>query len=622
MDKYGVLQSVFGYDSFRPGQAELIDAITAGRDALGIMPTGGGKSICYQIPALLLPGITVVVSPLISLMQDQVEALRAAGASAACINSGMSAEEFRDVSRALAHGEYKIIYVAPERLILDGFLSLVARLQISLVVVDEAHCISEWGSDFRPSYLKIKEFLAALLVRPTVAAFTATATIRVRDDIVAALGMNDPIRMTTGFDRPNLTFAVLTPTNKKTELVRQVTMRGEQSGIVYCSTRRQVEKMCAVLSRAGFSATRYHAGLSSEERVRNQEDFIHDRRRVMVATNAFGMGIDKSNVSFVIHYNMPSSLEAYYQEAGRAGRDGSPADCLLFFSPSDIRTARFFILHEEEDGETKPRVERTAQTELDLARLSLMIEYCKTTSCLRGKILDYFGEAHPERCENCGNCRTNFKLVDITREAQMILSCVKRIIDRTGYPVGGYLLAQTMVGARNAKTLELGLDKLSTYGLMKEKTQGEVRDLVAYLEDAGYLETDPVHGGITLTEDAALVLFGGETVEQKVKATPLATRVLKESKQKGGGRVSVLDTRESALYDVLRGERQRIADEKGVPAYIIFTNAALYDMVRLYPKTPYEFRQVSGVGDNKLNLYCDSFLRVIAEFDATYRQQD
>ena len=491
MDKLAVLRQYFGFPSFRAGQQTLIDAVLSGRDALGVMPTGGGKSLCYELPALLLPGMTLVVSPLISLMKDQVMALRNAGIPAGCINSSMSLDELRETYRDARYGAYKLLYVAPERLLTDGFCSLAQELEIPLVAVDEAHCISQWGQDFRPSYLKIVEFLQRLPRRPAVAAFTATATAQVRADIIRILQLHEPETVVTGFDRPNLRFEVLRPKDKRTALLQLLSERRDKSGIVYCATRKTVEQVCGLLQEAGFAATRYHAGLDADERKENQEAFICDRSPVMAVTNAFGMGIDKSNVSYVIHYNMPKSVEAYYQEAGRAGRDGSPADCILLYSSGDVTTAKFLIFNSSAENEELTDEERQMVQAQDLARLEAMTGYCKTQDCLRGYLLDYFGQPHEKTCGNCGNCLAEYVTRDLTREAQMILSCVVRARNRLGYCVGASILSQTLHGSRSARVRELGLDLLPTYGLMSALPGAQIREWIELLERAGYLETDP-----------------------------------------------------------------------------------------------------------------------------------
>ena len=607
MDKYEILKTYFGHRAFRPGQETIIDAILGGRDALGIMPTGGGKSLCYQVPALGLRGLAVVVSPLISLMRDQVMALKDAGVDAAYLNSSLTGAQIQRVYRNLYDGQYKILYVAPERLGTEGFCNLAQRLPISLLAVDEAHCISQWGQDFRPSYLQIVDFLEALPTRPVVAAFTATATEAVRRDIQRILQLRDPETVITGFDRPNLRYEVRQPGNKSTELALLLADRRDQCGILYCMTRKEVERVCETLQNAGFAATRYHAGLSDGERRENQEDFIHDRKSVMVATNAFGMGIDKSNVSYVIHYSMPLSLEAYYQEAGRAGRDGSKADCILLYAPGDIQKAKFMVeLPPENDLLTEEEHQRILKQ--DKKRLNDMIGYCLTTDCLRGYILSYFGQAHPEHCGNCGNCQTAFREADITREAQMILSCVRRIRDRLGYSVGAHLLTQTLRGSKDQRVLDLGLNQLTTYGLMEKETTRQVRAYIEQLENQGYLHTDLTYKSIDLTDQAREVLFRGRTVTMAVKEVPPA--------QKGRGKKEKPAPlpADDALFAVLRETRNELARKESLPAYIIFSNATLTDMAARAPETMEEFLEVSGVGEVKARRYGEAFLAAIAEY--------
>lgn len=602
MDKADVLKQYFGHHAFRDGQEALIDGLLAGRDVLGIMPTGGGKSMCYQIPALLLPGITLVVSPLISLMKDQVMALRDAGVSAAFINSTLSLEQMYTVYQRARTGAYKIIYVAPERLLLEGFVSLAQQLQVSLFAVDEAHCISQWGQDFRPSYLKITQFLDMLPQRPPVGAFTATATEEVQQDIIRMLKLENPLCKVMGFDRPNLRFEVRSPTDKPAALQALIEERQDKSGIVYCSTRAAVERVAAQLCHHQIAATRYHAGLDDAERQQNQDDFQYDRKTIMVATNAFGMGIDKSNVSFVIHYNMPKSLEAYYQEAGRAGRDGSPAECILLFSAADINTAKFLI---ENGGSNEDLTEQQRQqrVQADMQRLGKMIGYCKTIGCLRGYILDYFGQTHQPRCGNCSNCGTDFELQDITRPAQMILSCIQRIRSHLGYSVGATLVIGVLRGSKERRLLEKRLEQLSTYGLMDNISSEQIRKYMDTLENQGLIQTNMAHSTLELTQAAGDVLFRGKKVEMRVKP---------QKKPK----VQNVTQTYGALLDRLKTVRTRLARQESVPSYIIFSNATLEDMAAKRPHSIEEFLEVNGVGATKANRYGEAFLAAIAD-DAT-----
>ena len=609
MAKHQVLERFFGYTEFRPGQETLIDGVLSGRDVFGIMPTGGGKSLCYQIPALLMPGITLVVSPLISLMRDQVLALKSVGIPAAYINSTLSAQQMQLVYRNLLAGFYKIVYIAPERLDYAGFAGVVSKLKISFLAVDEAHCISQWGQDFRPSYLRIVNFIDSLPVRPVVGAFTATATAQVREDVERILQLRDPVRIVTGFDRPNLFFDVIHPEKKEKELLRLLASRRQKSGIIYCATRKRVESVCDLLNEKGYAATRYHAGLEEEERTQNQEDFIHDRCPVMVATNAFGMGIDKSNVSYVIHYNMPKSMEAYYQEAGRAGRDGTEADCILLFNRADIRTAEFLINNGSENEELDPQ-QREMIRQQELRRLDAMVAYCQSSSCLRGYILEYFGQTHPEICGKCGTCQTEFERKDITRESQMLLSCVKRVRDKLGYGVGITVIGRVLRGSKDQKVLEQGLNRLSTYGILPEKSRTEIRAIAGHLEAEGYLETEPEHQTLRLTPKAAEILYQGKPVQMPMRKAPEPISVKSPVP-------AALTAMDADLYDVLRALRARLAKESNVPPFVIFSNATLQDMAQKKPTTVTAFKRVSGVGELKATWYAKPFLEAIKQFELT-----
>ena len=598
--KEQVLRDVFGFSSFRGGQEELIDGILAGRDVLGIMPTGGGKSLCYQVPGLVMEGVTLVISPLISLMRDQVMALKNAGVSAAYVNSSLTPNQIRLVYQNIRMGMYHIIYVAPERLLNDGFLEAIQSRQVSMVTVDEAHCISQWGQDFRPSYLKIVDFLRCLPLRPVVSAFTATATERVRQDIENILELRSPIRVVTGFDRPNLRFEVRKPKRKPGAIIELVQQRRDRSGIVYCSTRKNVEEVCQRLQDAGIRATRYHAGLPDRERQENQEDFLYDRSTVMVATNAFGMGIDKSNVGYVIHYNMPQSLESYYQEAGRAGRDGAKAECLLLYSAGDVETAKYLISHPT--GEADPET-RQQQFLLDMQRLEAMVGYCKTERCLRGYILDYFGQTHEERCGNCGNCDTALQEEDITELARDFLLCIREMEDRLGYNLGLTSVVRVLLGSRERRLLDMGLNRLQLYGARQALGRDKLAAVADSLEAQGYLRKDPNHGGVTLTEEALGVLSGGKTVTMLVRQE--AERPLPQRTQ---------SQNDPSLFEVLRTLRTGLARREGVPAYIIFSNATLEDMARKKPKTIEEFSHVSGVGSIKAERFGLLFLKAIEDY--------
>lgn len=598
-DKLSVLKDYFGHDSFRDGQEQIVDALLDGRDALCIMPTGAGKSMCYQIPALLFDGVTIVVSPLISLMKDQVGSLVQSGVPAAYINSSLSYPQFLRVLSNVEHGKYKIIYVAPERLLTDGFLDACKKIKISMVAVDEAHCVSQWGQDFRPSYLKIISFVESLANRPIVGAFTATATNDVKEDIKKILRLENPFEITTGFDRPNLFFGVIKSSSKDEKLIDLIRERGDRSGIVYCATRKNVESVCELLCDNGFSAARYHAGLDEYERRKNQEDFVFDRKNIMVATNAFGMGIDKSNVTYVIHYNMPKNIESYYQEAGRAGRDGGEADCILLYSPKDVRLNRFMI--ENSEGNDELTIEENEQIhERDFERLKYMTFYSTTNDCLRGFILRYFGGEKKAYCGKCSNCLSVHKLVDVTIDAQKIMSCIAR----TGQRYGKTVICDVLKGSKSEKILKAELNNQSTYGIMKEVTARHIFGTIDFLAEKEYISADNETEVLKLLPKSRDVLFGRERLV--MKKVENSEKVVKTHRPE----VPV----NSDLLDALKALRKGIASKKSVPAYVIFTDATLIDMCKKCPETPDEMLEVSGVGRTKLEKFGKQFLEEIAKF--------
>lgn len=595
MDKLTALKTYFGYDSFREGQEELIDALCTGCDVFGIMPTGAGKSLCYQIPAVLLGGITIVVSPLISLMKDQVSALNQAGIRACYLNSSLSYRQYRLALQYAAEGKYRIAYVAPERLLTPEFLAFAQSADIRLLCVDEAHCVSQWGHDFRPAYLDIARFVELLPKRPTMAAFTATATRAVRKDILKLLGLKQPMLKTTGFDRKNLHFSVITPPDKYRALKRQIDRHAEEdSGIVYCLTRKAVEEVCEQLVADGYSATRYHAGLEDTERSQNQDDFRFDRKKIMVATNAFGMGIDKSNVRYVIHYNMPKNMESYYQEAGRAGRDGLPSDCVLLFADRDVAIGRFIIEHAGEDGEPRDP-ERVAQ-EIDL--LMKMEGYCKTTDCLRAYILRYFGEDAPDECGACSNCEGDFVISDVTDRAEKILGCVTTCRERFGAGV----IADTVRGSSSQKLKLNRMDKNPYYAALCTETDEQIHALIDHLCVRGYLMRDtdglPV---LRLTARGTDVLNGIERVTMRTEKMP--DRPVTRKSLRG------------TLFETLRVLRLELAKREFVPPYAVFSDNTLQQMSEKRPRDEEELLAISGVGQTKLKKYGKLFLDAIRNFE-------
>ncbi len=604
MDKYEILRKYFGYDSFRQGQERLIDHILEGRDVLGIMPTGSGKSLCFQVPAFMMKGITLVISPLISLMKDQVSALNQAGLHAAFLNSSLTTSQYYKALSYASQGRYPIIYVAPERLLTDSFLNFALQAEIAMVAVDEAHCISQWGQDFRPSYLKITEFISLLPRRPVVSAFTATATSQVREDIIRILDLRDPDIVTTGYDRPNLYLEVQTPKDKYAALKNCIDSHPGQCGIVYCLTRKLVEEVCQKLNQDGLSATRYHAGLSDQERQHNQDDFIYDRARIMVATNAFGMGIDKSNVRYVVHYNMPKNLESYFQEIGRAGRDGEPADCLLLYSGQDVVTNQFFIEHNQEN-EAMDAQTRAVVMERDQERLRKMTFYCFTHDCLRDYILRYFGEYGSNYCGKCANCLTQFEETDVTEAAAALIRCVGTSRQRYGTNV----IIDTVRGANTAKVRNYRMDENPCHGALSQVPVYRLRQIMNHLVLTGYLTvTNDAYAIVKLTEKSQEVTEEGCQVMMKLAREPEKE---KTKKKKAGDAGRAVD---DALFERLRALRLQIAREQQVPPYIVFSDKTLAHMCVIRPETKTEMLSVSGVGEFKYEKYGEQFLDCIRDW--------
>ncbi|MCD7716322.1 MAG: DNA helicase RecQ [Lachnospiraceae bacterium] len=608
MNAKQTLKKYFGYDTFKPGQEEIIDAVLSGNDVLAVMPTGAGKSICYQVPALLFPGITVVISPLISLMQDQVKALNEAGIHAGYINSSLTDAQIAKVYARAAEGAYKILYVAPERLESQGFVEFTERIHISMVTVDEAHCISQWGQDFRPSYLKIIDFIDRLRERPIVSAFTATATEEVKTDISCVLKLQDPKIVVTGFDRENLYFRVETTGKKDDFVLEYIRKNPNESGIVYCATRKNVDKLYEQLSVDGIPATKYHAGMNNEDRKVSQDDFIYDRSLVIVATNAFGMGIDKSNVRFVIHYNMPQSMENYYQEAGRAGRDGEPSQCILLFSPQDIMINKFLLEHKDFTDVPEENIESIRQH--DARRLRSMEEYCRTTGCLRNHILAYFGEKRSEPCNSCGNCHREYTEIDMTEDAKQVINCVWETKGRYGLSI----ILGTLLGANRARLKEVGAVDYKTYGALKYRSESELRLLISQLIMDGYLRQ---------TADRYSVIRLGNIAPLKEEGTRILVRIHDNEKQerperlvKSSGRRSTDSLTKAGyeLFEVFRQLRLKIAREEGTPPYIIFSDKTLIDMSVKIPQDKATMLNVSGVGEAKYEKYGSRFIEAITAF--------
>jgi len=599
-----VLKKYYGYEAFRPGQAAIVQALLNNRDVMCVMPTGAGKSVCYQIPALMSKGLSIVISPLISLMKDQVTALNEAGIPAAYLNSSLTLEQYRKVLQNLRRYRYKLIYVAPERLLVPAFLECCQALEIALIAVDEAHCVSQWGQDFRPHYLKIVDFIASLPKRPVIGAFTATATAEVKEDIINILRLNEPFCLTTGFDRTNLFFSVEKPQNKLKRVIQLVNKYRHQSGIIYCATRKNVEEVTEALNKAGFSATKYHAGLSDRQRRKNQDDFVFDRCQVMAATNAFGMGIDKSNVSYVIHFNMPKSIEAYYQEAGRAGRDGSPADCILLYSGQDVRLQQFLILNAEPNPDLEPD-QQEAIRQKDMERLKYMTFYATAESCLRAMILRYFGEQAEDYCGHCSNCLAHYQTKQITREARLIVFCVKE----TGQRFGEVMIADILKGSKNEKLKKWQLDSHPAYGLLKAYTVKNIRQMLQALIHQGYLaKSNDEYPVVILTDKSQSVMQENTDIKMKMLLDQAPERELPAANRTYAGEM------DETLFQKLKQVRMQFARAEHVPAYIIFSDATLKDMARIKPRTPDQFLSVSGVGEVKKQKYGKAFIEAIQTY--------
>lgn len=596
-----LLKKHFGYENFRQGQEDIIYHILNMEDCLGIMPTGAGKSICYQIPAMIFDGITIVVSPLISLMKDQVDNLNQVGIPATFINSTLSTFDYAQTINNILNNVYKIIYIAPERLATDSFLNLLKQLNVSMFAIDEAHCVSRWGHDFRPSYTEIANIILNLDTRPVVAAFTATATEIVKEDIIGLLHLQTPFTLTTGFDRPNLYFSVETPINRKQFLFDYVKNNQDKSGIIYCLTRKTVDSIYDDLLEFGIAVSKYHAGMSEKQRTNNQNDFVYDKTCVMVATNAFGMGIDKSNIRYVLHYNMPRDLESYYQEAGRSGRDGDNANCILLFNRSDIVTNKLLI----EQG--NPNQNHSNEYE----KLNDMVDYCNTDKCLRKYLLEYFGETPDfDECDNCGNCNSEIEVTDITTDSKKILSCIRRMNERFGMG----LVTDVLKGSNSAKIRSLGFDSLSTYGLMKDYSKDTIKNIISFLISEGYIiSTGDKYPILSLSASANDILFKNKSVFIKKKIEKLSNSTTQNKNINNNSNIENLQYDEN-LFSLLKSVRMSIAKNLHIPPFIVCADISLKQMSTFFPLTVESLLQIHGIGAHKVEQYGEVFLNAISNY--------
>lgn len=593
-----VLQQYFGYTSFRPGQDAVIRSLLAGRDSLAIMPTGAGKSLCFQIPALLMDGVTVVISPLLSLMKDQVDALAAQHVAVTYINSLCTFAELQERFRLLRQGRVKLVYVSPERLQNEFFTNFMRTVPVAMVVVDEAHCVSQWGHDFRPGYRLIKDWIASLPVRPVVGAFTATATEHVKNDMLTLLGLGRPEIFIGGFDRPNLYFRVVQTPHKTDFVLSYLAAHKEDSGIIYAATRKETDKVYTALMKAGVKAGRYHAGLTDEERQRAQENFTYDRVQVMVATNAFGMGIDKSNVRFVIHYRMPKNMESYYQEAGRAGRDGAPGECILLFSRGDIMVQRFLIEVSVQDPVLQAN---------ELKLMNRMVAYCENKGCLRRNILSYFGETPAwSRCDTCGNCDAETIEEDITQEIRLICMCVDELKGRFGQTLVGNILK----GSRTAKVRQYGFERNAAFGMLGDYSAAAVGTLLREAVTAGYLEQSAGKYPVLSLTAAGRTMLGGTGGRTVTRTRTVGTELpVVQPRQKTAPKE--YDERLRPVFTKLQKLRYQMAQKDHIPPFVIFSDVTLWEMAAHMPATLDEMRAVKGVGEFKLHKYGPAFLRAL-----------